>query len=349
MIGYVSVILLFFIFNALELAHAHPAHWVGTWTDPVWGGKIYICLITTTAGENYATASMSSIGFLYGQIDANNNYHGNYYIQGGAQTRGAFNFSLTDTNDEFNAVWKDAGNVKSYSHAATNYTRLSSDTPTDLECLRIDADWVAASETLYMTGTFEQKIPPSEHNQHISYDNGQYRRSSYDYDWDGSVLDGYIVGTKFENGLVSMEQWYEKTYMGIELSIFKNKTAFYVYWVLIDHPSEFDYSNLNGQPEGTVSYGTNIKILTSSVTTDYEEWHCFQLQVASEQESCLTTTTTVVSDDDIVSINTEKATYATLSFCVINFVLIIVIMIMKQNTRIVSVSGGTTVNEMTKV
>merc|ERR1712072_63968 len=125
--------------------------------------------------------------------------------------------------------------------------------------------------------------------------------------------------------------------MGVELTIFKNETAFYVYWVFIDYSSQFEYANLGS----SVSFGTNMKMKMSPAYNNYDEWNCYQLQFASELESCLgnaNSGTMVAANDDDVAAKTEKATYATLSFGVINFVLIVVVVAMKQ--KVVYVSGG---------
>ena len=346
----------------LVLVRGAAIDWVGTWTDPVWGGKIYIC-VTTVSNINYAMAGMSNIGYLKGTIDANDVFSGNYYIQGREQRRGSITMTMSSSTSA-SAVLKDAGNVASYSHSATTYTKESPVEPTDFQCLRTDDDWVAGNTQVYMTGTFQQVIPWDENNLHISYDDGETRRSSYKYDVEviglqSDIYDGYIVGKKFENGLVSMENWYENTYMGIEISIFKNETAFYLQWIYApagacDHSSQFVYANL--KPGGTVSFGTNLKIKISPDYTNYDKWHCYQLQFSSELQSCLgnadsgTSTTMVAAADDDVASNTEKATYATLSFGVVNFVLIIVAIIvaimMKQ--KVLYVSGGAH-NEMQKV
>jgi len=319
--------------------------WVGKWSDPVWGGNIYIC-VTTVDGVNYGMAGMSNIGYLKGTIDDSDVFTGNYYIQGREQRRGTFTLTMS-TSTAASAVLKDAGNINSYSHSATGYTKENDDVPTDLQCLRIDDDWVAGTTQLYMTGTFQQVLPWSEDNQHVSYDDGSIRRSSYAYDWGTDIYDGYIVGHKFENGLVSMEQWYENTYMGVELTIFKNETAFYVYWVFIDYSSQFEYANL-GSP---VSFGTNLKMRTSLAVDNFDQWNCYQLQFKSELDSCLgnaNSGTMVAANDDDVAAKTEKATYATLSFGVINFVLIVAVVAMKQKVVYVSGGGGAQ-NEMHKV
>ena len=326
-----------------HLARGAAVDWQGTWTDPVWNGKIYIC-VTTVNGIDYGMAGMSNIGYLKGTIDSNDHFSGNYYIQGREQRRGSFNFTMSGFTAS--AVLMDAGNAASYSHTATGYTKENSAEPTDFQCLRTDDDWVAGKTNLYITGTFQQVIPPSEDNQHISYDDGTIRRSSYVYDWGGEINNGYIVGHRFENGLLSVEQWYENTRMGIELTIFKNDTAFYVYWMNIEYSSQFVYADLNGQPEGTVSYGVNLKMQTSQDYTNYDEWNCYQLQFSSELASCLGNGVTTNAGDDDVATKTEQATYATLSFGVINFVLIIVVVMMKQ--KVVFVSGGAN-NEMHKV
>jgi hypothetical protein len=332
----------------LVLVSGAAMDWQGTWSDPVWGGNIYIC-VTTVNNVNYAMASMSDIGYLKGTIDATTNvFSGNYYIQGREQRRGAFTLTMLTTTGTLTASssLKDAGNVAAYSHTATGYTKTSSVQPTNLQCLRTDDKYVGGDYQMYLTGSFVQVVPWSPASKMVGYDDGVTSRRSYSYDWGNNVYDGYVVGAKFENGIVSTESWYENTYMGIELTIMKNSTAFYVQWVWIDTSSHFVYANLKSQPEGTVAFGTNLKLMTSPGYAGYDKWNCYQLQAASELKSCLannnakTTNTTSVTNVSNTTMNTEKAN---LAFGIVNCLLIIsaITVIVKMKQQVLHVSGDT--------
>jgi hypothetical protein len=119
---------------AFQLAHAAPAIWNGVWTDPKYGGDISVC-VSEIGGVSYATAQLSTIGYMRGTISgAEDVWTGNYYIMGQSVTKGKFSLTPTIIASEttYAAVWtQDPGY-----NISTSGKLKSSTTPADKDCFK---------------------------------------------------------------------------------------------------------------------------------------------------------------------------------------------------------------------
>jgi hypothetical protein len=119
---------------AFQLTNAAPTDWNGVWTEPMYGGDVNVC-VSVVDGVSYATAQLSTIGYMKGTIDASDVWTGNYYIMGQAVTKGTFSLTsanIADAAATYAAVWTQAPGY----NIGTSGTRKSSVTPADKDCFK---------------------------------------------------------------------------------------------------------------------------------------------------------------------------------------------------------------------
>lgn len=77
-----------------HLTYSLQTDWNGVYTDPVYGGNIYVC-VSEVNGVYYGQATFSLIGYMRGTIDVNNVFTGEYWTQGWEGLQGTFSLTLT--------------------------------------------------------------------------------------------------------------------------------------------------------------------------------------------------------------------------------------------------------------
>jgi len=77
-----------------HLTYSLQTDWNGVYTDPVYGGNIYVC-VSEVNGVYYGQATFSLIGYMRGTIDVNNVFTGEYWPQGWEGLQGTFSLTLT--------------------------------------------------------------------------------------------------------------------------------------------------------------------------------------------------------------------------------------------------------------
>lgn len=76
---------------------ALQTEWNGVYTDPIYGGSIYVC-VSEVDNVFYGQATFSLIGYMRGTIDVNNVFTGHYWTQGWEGLQGTFSLTLTGTS-----------------------------------------------------------------------------------------------------------------------------------------------------------------------------------------------------------------------------------------------------------
>ncbi|RYG63319.1 hypothetical protein EON64_16170 [archaeon] len=137
----------------MALAGAAPTDWVGTYTEPTYGGNLVVCVSTITSGSDqtyYGQALLSSVGYLRGTI-AGNVWTGQYVLAGVEAIKGDFTLVL-DTSGAtatYSGNYTQAGSSIVYSAAGS---QTSSSTPSDLDCFRVDDSLLTDTSTYDFTG-----------------------------------------------------------------------------------------------------------------------------------------------------------------------------------------------------
>lgn len=128
-----------------------PADWVGTFTEPIYGGNLAVCLSTITDGSTttyYGQALMSSVGYLRGTI-VGNVWTGQYVVSGVEAINGNFVLVIDPTTSTYMGNYTQAGSTIV---ADASGTQTSASTPTDLECFKADDDLLTQTSFYDLTG-----------------------------------------------------------------------------------------------------------------------------------------------------------------------------------------------------
>ncbi|RYH05813.1 hypothetical protein EON65_43730 [archaeon] len=144
---FVSFLVILFISCAL----AAPSDWVGTFTEPIYGGSLAVCLSTITDGSSttyYGQALMSEVGYLRGTI-VGNVWIGQYVLAGIEAIYGDFTLVLDSTGATYTGNYTQAGSNIVFSASGT---QTSASVPSDLECFKVDDSLLTSSSFYDLTG-----------------------------------------------------------------------------------------------------------------------------------------------------------------------------------------------------
>jgi hypothetical protein len=329
---------LFVAFSGVVRAAAQETLWQGTWTDPVLGGSINVCVDVDSNGIYWGQALMSDAGYMRGKITvdgAGNAVWDGKVAFGGQQAPWAsFSYSIPTTAQ---TTFK----VQSYQvvpYPSSTYpdgTQQSTARPPDQECFAVDdPDFLNNGNFSYSGSWYSDQGTPW-----YSSVSSNYYYASYYYVWqDGTPADAYNFGSitdKFASdavGQVMQSSWYEAGNVeGIQLAVAKNATAYYYTWWYITSMTYFDYT--------TKKYNSNYGYSQVSrlATTPYQSatmYACLELDNSDAESSCFADSEDVVvnqtsyfdtcsisNDDDGMFEGSDGTVISTLVFLVVNFLM----------------------------
>jgi hypothetical protein len=136
------------IFALLYYVQGQQTNWVGTFVDPTYGGNLTVC-VSQVNGVYYGQAMISLVGYLRGTIDSSNTWTGQYFMAGTEAIRGNFTLTLNAGSTAYSGTYQQAGSNIVYS--VNNANRLSSATPSDLECFKVDDDMLTMTSPWSLT------------------------------------------------------------------------------------------------------------------------------------------------------------------------------------------------------
>eukprot|EP01031_Cornospumella_fuschlensis_P026287 gene26287-31754_t len=276
---------------------AAPADWVGTYTEPIYGGNLAVCVSTITDSTSgtttyYGQAVMSSVGYLRGTI-AGNVWTGQYVLAGAEAINGDFVLVLDPTTSTYSGNYTQAG---SSIVATATGTQTSASTPSDLECFKVDDDLLTQTTFFDMTGVYGVASTPN-----YMYSSDGYCQVSYTYYYsDGTPSPGTGYGPTFWNGQVYVFNWYETgSDEGIEIEVAKNSTTNYYVWWFIPSMSSFDYSSGSTPGNTATNYRNKLSGYSyADAVTGSSEYMCYALWTTSAESSCIGATSDDDDDDD---------------------------------------------------
>ena len=133
------------------------SNWTGTYNDPIYGGEIHVC-VSNINGILYGQAGFSELGYMRGVISNTDLWIGEFYTCGLEVKQGNFTLQLLlDSSSSTTGVFNVTGtfNEKPGIEYELTTTRSSSDTPSDLQCMKTDDTYLTSSSdasTSYYTG-----------------------------------------------------------------------------------------------------------------------------------------------------------------------------------------------------
>lgn len=293
---------------------ADQTEWVGSYNEPIYGGSLMAC-VSLIGGVYYGQGTMSYLGYLRGTIDSSNVWTGNYFLGGLDAIRGTFSLALSSDGLSYSGTYTQTGSTISYT--VSSAARLSSATPSDMQCLKADDSMLTTSAPFNMTG-----IIGGEYTWYTSA-SGNLSTSSYNYFMDGGLFPGTSEGVAFLNGQLVVDSWYEEdNFDGIEVVLAKNASYVYVTWWGFPSVSYFDYSQLNDpdihalelRPFDTSSPATAVQKSFDNV--------CYALWTVDSENSCLNGASTSDDDDDDDDDVQYNLLAATTAFAVVTFILV---------------------------
>lgn len=282
----------------LGVIYADQTNWVGTYSDPTYGGLLNVC-VTNVGGVYYGQALMSDVGYLRGTISSANVWTGNYYLSGLAGQRGTFSLTLSTDFSTYSGTYFQAGSDISYT--VSSAARTSSLTPTDIQCFKADPSMLTATTNVNMTAAYDACEPGGScYTIYFGTNDDSTSTTSYIYNYpDGTPSPGCSEGAMFMNGQIVTNDWYETgPDNGIELMVAKNATYFYVVWWFFPSMADFDYSLQNIDYFGSYSMPKDNTISTATANSLAYENVCYALWTTDAETSCLDTSTSNDDNDD---------------------------------------------------
>lgn len=301
---------------------ASQTAWNGEYTDPVWGGSMYLC-VSQVNGVNYVNGVFSEIGYIRGTVTDNFTItNANWYMQGYEGRHGTVTLTLTTstTPATYTASWlDDGGNGYSYTSSGS---QTGTDMPDPLQCFQPD-DSCLPSCSFEMAGIYEATTGDGNTYWNNNDDQGNYV-ASYQYTWGaGNIANGYQYGPIMDQtAQIGVGDWYESgNTVGVEMWVAKNATSYYYMWWWIPRISDYDFN-------GGQSHGNSIKTRYSLDTSDYNEWKCYIYPQSSDEDDCFQNTGTggcpdVVANDDNNFVQ-RPVGMAILVFAILNFAAILI-------------------------
>jgi hypothetical protein len=308
-----------FIFGLINFhyVHGNQFNWVGNYVDPTYGGNLAVC-VSLVDGVYYGQGMISLVGYLRGTIDSSNKWTGEYFMSGNEAVRGNFTLTLSADNTTYSGSYQQTGSNIIYS--VNNANKLSSTTPSDLECLKVDDNMLTMTSSWSLTSALKE----TEYPWYIAVTDTSLT-SSYTYLYaDGTISPGTTNGVTFLNGQIVLDTWYESSNQeGIEIILAKNSTHTYNIWWAIPSLSYFDYSMVNTDYNGLALYAIITSISVDEIYAHAYDNVCYSLWTTSSEQSCLSTST---DDDDDDQLNHNLLATA-VAFSVLTFVVVMVVLV----------------------
>jgi len=321
MLELITVVLL-----VCSFASAAETDWNGVFNDAIWGGSINVC-VSNTNSKFYGQATFSDLGYMVGEIDSNDVWSGNFFIQGYDAQQGTFSFTLV--SGSFTGTWQYKGQQDSID---TSGSQTSSVEPKADVCFKVDDNFIDANiaNPFSISGTY--KSDNSDTDIYYSLDGGDGTfYGSYQYTWGaGNTANGFFYGpiqTIASNGIqVGMADWYEAgNTVGLELYVAKNASSYYYMWLWIPRTSDYDISK-------SMKNGTSIRRRISEDTSMYNSQHCLTLPQSVNEATCFQTTTLPSDDDDNTALLTNMSISST-AFTILNFVILMIVCLMVSTIK----------------
>lgn len=159
----VVLILLINYYNCITTA-AQEDDWVGSYVDLVYGGQLNVC-VSEVDGTYYGQGLYSELGYMRGVINGTS-WTGNFYVAGIEAIRGNFSMQLENDGDAISGTYYQSP-VGSISYNVNN-TRISSSTPSDIECFKADVSMLTATADYDFTGAWREEGVPDDYPWYIS-------------------------------------------------------------------------------------------------------------------------------------------------------------------------------------
>lgn len=320
-----SSILSLFLLLSFVLA-VYSADWDGTFKDPLFGNDLKVC-VSTYNGKTYGQAIMSTMGYLRGEIDTNNNWVGNYYLPGADLTWGSFDLTLAADTNSFTGTYTDY--LTKFTKTVTDTTtsqRNGNTKPNDIECFNTDISLLDDFSVTDFDGAW------SEDAEFTAFfdSNPSFMTTSYKYVSNGKNINGTSYDRPFPNvkNLVG-GTWYETGLDGgVNIYALKDDNTVYELWLGTQSIYEIDPATwFTENPE---SWGFSIKTRDNTYSYDVVEQkayenECTALWSESAEQDCYKSEYVIkaANDDDVTNADVQSVAGAAVAFSLLTFLLVI--------------------------